>query len=165
MPFPSPWDLPNPGIKPGSSALQADSLPTELLGKHVCVQSNLNNSQDRISKTGISRVTAKSGSQCSGLPRFTVCSLHDKPFYPDNSLNPHNKFIIPVSQERKGTEPKERIHPSNRQKEALPSSESEPSDAWLRNLPTTLLLFYKEIKDGKEKLLLLQLFETMHTTY
>ena len=29
-PFPSPGDLPDPGIKPGSSALQADSLPTEL---------------------------------------------------------------------------------------------------------------------------------------
>ena len=26
-------DLPDPGIKPGSPALQADSLPTELLGK------------------------------------------------------------------------------------------------------------------------------------
>ena len=28
-----PADLPNPGIKPGSPALQADSLPTELSGK------------------------------------------------------------------------------------------------------------------------------------
>ena len=28
--FPSPGDLPNPEIKPGSPALQADSLPTEL---------------------------------------------------------------------------------------------------------------------------------------
>ena len=28
--FPSPGDLPNPGIEPGSPALQADSLPTEL---------------------------------------------------------------------------------------------------------------------------------------
>ena len=28
-------NLPNPGIKPGSPALQADSLPTELLGKLV----------------------------------------------------------------------------------------------------------------------------------
>ena len=27
--FPSPGDLPNPGIKPGASALQADSLPSE----------------------------------------------------------------------------------------------------------------------------------------
>ena len=30
LPFPSPGDLPNPGNEPGSSALQADSLPTEL---------------------------------------------------------------------------------------------------------------------------------------
>ena len=28
LPFPSPGDRPNPGIKPGSPALQADSLPT-----------------------------------------------------------------------------------------------------------------------------------------
>ena len=33
LPFPSPGDLPNPGIKPGSLALQADSLPSEPLGK------------------------------------------------------------------------------------------------------------------------------------
>ena len=30
LPFPSPKDLPDPGIEPGSPALQADSLPTEL---------------------------------------------------------------------------------------------------------------------------------------
>ena len=29
LPFPSPGDLPKPGIKPGSPALQADSLPSE----------------------------------------------------------------------------------------------------------------------------------------
>ena len=29
LPFPSPWDLPNPGIEPRSPALQADSIPTE----------------------------------------------------------------------------------------------------------------------------------------
>ena len=33
LPFPSPGDLPNPGIKPRSPALQADDLLTELLGK------------------------------------------------------------------------------------------------------------------------------------
>ena len=33
LPLPSPGDLPDPGIKPGSPALQADSLPTELSGK------------------------------------------------------------------------------------------------------------------------------------
>ena len=33
LPFPSPGDLSNPGIKPGSPALQADSLLTELQEK------------------------------------------------------------------------------------------------------------------------------------
>ena len=33
LPSPSPGDLPDPGIEPGSPALQADSLPTELRGK------------------------------------------------------------------------------------------------------------------------------------
>ena len=33
QPIPSPADLPNPGIEPGSPALQADSLLTELSGK------------------------------------------------------------------------------------------------------------------------------------
>ena len=41
-PFPSPADLPNPGIEPGSPALQADALPSEPPGKQskhsqVCV--------------------------------------------------------------------------------------------------------------------------------
>ena len=30
LPFPSPGDLPDPGIEPSYPALQADSLPTEL---------------------------------------------------------------------------------------------------------------------------------------
>ena len=33
--FPFPGDLPNPGIEPQSSALQADSLPTELRGQPI----------------------------------------------------------------------------------------------------------------------------------
>ena len=32
-PIPSPLDFPDPGIEPGSPALQVDSLPTELSGK------------------------------------------------------------------------------------------------------------------------------------
>ena len=38
LPFPSPGDLPNPGIKPRSPALQAHSLLFELLGKPVCIR-------------------------------------------------------------------------------------------------------------------------------
>ena len=33
LPFPPPEDLPDPGIKRGSPALQVDSLPNELQGK------------------------------------------------------------------------------------------------------------------------------------
>ena len=33
QPFPSPRDLPNPGIEPRSPALQVDSLPSEPQGK------------------------------------------------------------------------------------------------------------------------------------
>ena len=33
LPFPSPGDLPNPGIEPGSPTLKADSLPSEPTGK------------------------------------------------------------------------------------------------------------------------------------
>ena len=33
VPFPSPGDLPNPGIEPWSPALQADSLLSESPGK------------------------------------------------------------------------------------------------------------------------------------
>ena len=32
LPFPSPGDLPDPGIEPASPALQADVLPSELPG-------------------------------------------------------------------------------------------------------------------------------------
>ena len=35
--FLSPEDLPDPGIEPGSPALQADSLPSELSGKPILV--------------------------------------------------------------------------------------------------------------------------------
>ena len=33
LPFPSPGDLPDPGIEPGSPGLQADALPSEPPGK------------------------------------------------------------------------------------------------------------------------------------
>ena len=44
LPFPSPVDHPNPGIKPGSPTLQADSLPSEPPGNPsvcVCVMYNI----------------------------------------------------------------------------------------------------------------------------
>ena len=38
LPFPSPGDLPDPGIEPGSPALQADALPSEPPGKKAIRQ-------------------------------------------------------------------------------------------------------------------------------
>ena len=39
--FPSPGDLPNPGIEPRSPALQADSLLTEPAGKTIEIEVEL----------------------------------------------------------------------------------------------------------------------------
>ena len=42
LPFPSPGDLPNSGIEPGSPALQADALSSEPPGKPAFSNSGLN---------------------------------------------------------------------------------------------------------------------------
>ena len=49
LPFPSPGDLPDTGIEPGSPALQVDSLPTELQGKLLMTICRL--SKDSLEKT------------------------------------------------------------------------------------------------------------------
>ena len=41
LPFPSPGDLPNPGIEPGSPALQADTLLSEPPGKPTTYKEHL----------------------------------------------------------------------------------------------------------------------------
>ena len=54
LPFPPPGDLPDPGIEPGSPALQADSLLTELQGKPLLdslANSPLNDLNDQPQKT------------------------------------------------------------------------------------------------------------------
>ena len=40
LPFPSPGDLPNPGIEPWSPALQTNALPSELPGKPMLITAN-----------------------------------------------------------------------------------------------------------------------------
>ena len=41
LPFPSPGDLPDPGIEPGYPALQADALPSEPPGKSHLTKAGL----------------------------------------------------------------------------------------------------------------------------
>ena len=45
LPYPSPGDLPGPGIEPGSPALQADALPSEPPGKLVVKNPPANETQ------------------------------------------------------------------------------------------------------------------------
>ena len=40
LPFPSPGDLPNPGIEPGSPSFQADAVTSEPPGKPLGRKSN-----------------------------------------------------------------------------------------------------------------------------
>ena len=42
LPFPPPEHLPNPGMEPGSSSLQADALPSEPPGQSLVQQENPN---------------------------------------------------------------------------------------------------------------------------
>ena len=41
LPFPSPEDLPDPGIEPGSPTLEADALPSEPPGRPSEVQTSV----------------------------------------------------------------------------------------------------------------------------
>ena len=56
LPFPSPGDLPDPGIKPGYSSSQADSLPSEPPGKpkskYRCNESTLTSSDNVMHTVG-----------------------------------------------------------------------------------------------------------------
>ena len=47
LPFPSPGDLPNPGIKPGSPTLEADALTSEPPGKPIKNCSSKDCSEDK----------------------------------------------------------------------------------------------------------------------
>ena len=71
LPFPSPGDLPNPGIEPGSPALQADSLPTESTsGKpRACTCFSLLNGGDPM----IRQVTCSRHKRCNTCVCVCVC--------------------------------------------------------------------------------------------
>ena len=51
LPFPSPGDLSNPGIKPRSPALQADSLPSDPLGNPHSIRELTSGDRRRVSVT------------------------------------------------------------------------------------------------------------------
>ena len=69
LPFPSPRDLSNQGIKSGSSALLADSLPSELPGKSSLVtQANIHTYSVQFSCSAMSDSLPAHGLQHAWLP-------------------------------------------------------------------------------------------------
>ena len=55
LPFPSPGDLPNPGIEPRCHILQANSLPTELSGYQGVGKESTYSAGDLGSTSGLGR--------------------------------------------------------------------------------------------------------------
>ena len=63
VPIPSPADLPDPGMEPGSPALQVDSLPAELPGNPI------NEIPSAREDGGVSGVSSSCGARGGFLPR------------------------------------------------------------------------------------------------
>ena len=71
LPFSSPGDLPDPGIEPGSPALQADALLSEPPGKSIsfCVQVGIK------LNSGFDALSCESLSKCLQLSEPLLCHL------------------------------------------------------------------------------------------
>ena len=63
LPFPSPGDLPNPGMEPRSPTLQADALPSELPGKPFGSGKLIKEQTDSNPLTAVSQANQKPGVQ------------------------------------------------------------------------------------------------------
>ena len=80
--FPSPGDLPDPGIEPGSPALQADSLPTEPPGnrKRNRVHNKwtaLETSQNLLSKNCLPKILPRSRKELQVYSAVPGCWLRE----------------------------------------------------------------------------------------
>ena len=71
LPFPSPGDLPNPGIKPGSPTLQAYTLPSEPPGNVKVMICQITQSKNVLPKLKIIRV--KTGLQYAKIKPSLKC--------------------------------------------------------------------------------------------
>ena len=78
FPFPSPGGLPDPGIEPGSPALQVDSLPTELWGKPIKGRQRLSIKwgQDQVKLIPFRNGEAISWRACGSIPGWGTKILH-----------------------------------------------------------------------------------------
>ena len=78
LPFPSPGDLPDPGIEPGSPALQADALPSEPPGRSLYTftfsQILVDSRVKSLSATSVNRCI-KDGTKLEQLSKGPACTL------------------------------------------------------------------------------------------
>ena len=93
LPFPSPEDLPEPGIKPGSPALQADALPSKPPGKSIIYISPLLGPPSHLPESHPSR--SSQSTELSFLC-YTVDSHQLFFFFYTRSIISHNLFFLPL---------------------------------------------------------------------
>ena len=85
LPFPSAWDLPNPGNEPGSPTLWADALPSEPLGKSHLWVKNPCSCSCSLEVGVVVRINSQESPLFRGWPsplylydcRGAQCSLHE----------------------------------------------------------------------------------------
>ena len=80
LPFPSPGDLPSPGIEPRSPALQADSLPSEPPGKGKQSGGKVNCIQFHPSSTRVFRILCDKWRALAAHPRGMLDSQEESSF-------------------------------------------------------------------------------------
>ena len=103
FPFPSPGDLPDPGNKPRSPALQEDALPSELLGKPREIYKG---SQIIFSRTEIPWTVAQQAPPPMKLPRQEYWSGLPFPSpgdLPDPGKEPGSPALCIVSKNKTGS--------------------------------------------------------------
>ena len=86
FPFPSPADLPNPGIKPGYPALQANSLPSEPPGKPSVIKLRIALSNPDITSFGRNNIIFMS------LGTYVICPDCDR--IKSQSVNPYISIFV-----------------------------------------------------------------------
>ena len=96
--FPSPGGLPDPGIKPGSPALQADDLPIKLWGKPLIGDWNAKAGSQEIpgitGKFGL-RVQNEAGEKLTEFCQENMLVIANILFYNlrDNSTHGHHQMV------------------------------------------------------------------------
>ena len=91
LPFPSPGDLPDPGIKPTSPALQADTLPPELPGKYIIILDMKRDSA--ILLTWLKRVESRVGGSDG---QESACNAGDLDSFPGLHRSPGGEHGNPL---------------------------------------------------------------------